>query len=92
MNIIKLIVLLAAVTFLLAACSRQHSDSGAVHASDSSVVVTTNQPSEVLTNKDGFTVRIGAFTDGGTNVALTNSQIYFSADATNIALTNMQFR
>jgi uncharacterized lipoprotein YajG len=75
MKIMKLIVPLVAVTALLAACSRQHSDSRAVRASDSSASGTTNQPGKSFTTKDGSTVRIGALTVDGTNVPLTNIQV-----------------
>lgn len=92
MRIMKFIAPLAAVTALLAACSHQHSDSGVVQTSDSSEVDTTNQPGKVFTNKDGFAVRIGAIRVGGSNVPLTNIQVYFRAGGTNIPLTNIQFR
>jgi len=71
----KLIVPLIAVTFFLAACSRQHSDSGAVHTSDSGAAGITNQPGKTFTTKDGSTVYVGAVMIGGTNVPLTNIQV-----------------
>jgi len=55
----KLIVSLAAVTALLAACSSSP----------------PNEPGKVFTTKDGSTVRLGAITVNGTNVPLTEIQV-----------------
>jgi uncharacterized lipoprotein YajG len=75
MKIMKLLVPLVGIIALLAACSRHHSDSRAVHTADSSGAGTTNQPGKIFTNTDGSTFSISAFAVDGTNVPLTNIQV-----------------
>ena len=59
----KHIAPLIAVGFVLAACSRLHSDSSAVHSLNSGAAGTTNPPIKILTTKDSSSVATGAFSE-----------------------------